>query len=37
MGAAEQALGARMRMKGASVGAIWSIVTGVCMIAGFTE
>lgn len=37
MGAAEQALGARMRMKCASVGAICSIVTGVCMIAGFTE
>ena len=37
IGAELQALGARIRMKWASVGAICSMVTGVCMIAGFTE
>ena len=37
IGAEVQALGARMRIKCASVGAIWSMVTGVWIMAGFTE
>ena len=37
IGAEVQALGARMRMKCASVGAICSMVTGVWIMAGFTE
>ncbi len=37
IGAEVQALGARIRIKCASVGAIWSMVTGVWIMAGFTE
>ena len=37
IGAISHALGARIRMKYANVGAMKSMVTGVCMMAGLTE